>query len=78
MILDAGLWTTFSYTGSIVALALLWLKTGKSPFIWGMWLMSHCEATRRQLWLSTAEFVRHFRGGYREREREVRTEVASQ
>ena len=75
MILDAGFWGTFWWALAAAVAGFQWITTGKSPFLWMIWLMVHCEATRRQLWQSAGEFVRHFLENYLDKEMEVRTEI---
>ena len=58
-----------------ILLGLLWVRSGKSPFVWMAISALHLEAIRLQLIASAAEAGRHFASNYRSRARDVRSEV---
>jgi hypothetical protein len=54
---------------------LLWLRTGRSPFIWGALALLALEAARQQAFESVAHGARHFASNYKPRLAQVRREV---
>jgi len=60
---------------SLALVVLLWLKTGRSPFIWVAWLMLHCEAARAQFFQTLRFAWLHFSQNWRKAVIETRAEV---
>jgi hypothetical protein len=63
------------FAGVLCALCLLWLKSGRSPFIWLAVFFEHAEAVRLQFLRSAVGFYLHFTQGYRGTFNEVRASV---
>lgn len=61
--------------GSICAFSILWMKTGRSPFVWMSWLGLHLEAIRLQLIASATAAFRHFIQFYPQTYQRVRAET---
>jgi hypothetical protein len=54
---------------------LLWIRTGRSPFIWGALALLALEAARQQAIESLVVAARHFAANYKPRLAQVRREV---
>lgn len=66
-------WQYAAIVAAVVG-AIGWIRSGKSPFVWGMLLCLHAEAARQQGIESLGVAVRHFAAEYAPRVGRVRRE----
>lgn len=63
---------------ALILIGVVWMKSGRSPFVLAAIAMLHLEAVRLQTLASLLYAVRDFRVGYRDRVRVVREAVMSE
>jgi len=64
--------------GAVLAIGVLWVRSGRSPFVWISWLALHMETIRLQLASSAYAAFVDFRANYSKRAADVRAEAISQ
>lgn len=62
----------------LMASVLLWIRTGRSPLVWGALALLALEAARQQVGESLVIAARHFAANYKPRLAQVRREVVGE